>query len=108
MTVGEPAVVGVPVIVPVEGSMDSPAGSPVAENERLVVGEVSEPPVVTAAMAVPETFVCGPGFTTATVFEMVQLKEVVPVKPAESVAVTVTEIGAGRGRRAGDGAGRRR
>jgi hypothetical protein len=92
VTVGEPAVVGVPVIVPVEGSTDSPAGSPVAENVRLVVGDVSDPPVVTAVMAVPEMFAWGPGFTMATLFEMVQLKDVVPVKLAESVTVTVTEF----------------
>jgi hypothetical protein len=31
VTDGEPAVVGVPVIVPVDASIESPAGSPVAE-----------------------------------------------------------------------------
>ena len=42
-------------------------------------------------MAVPETSAWGPGFTMATVLETVQVNEVVPVKLAESVAVTVTE-----------------
>jgi hypothetical protein len=92
VTDGEPAVVGVPLIVPVDGSMASPAGSPVAENVSVVVDDVSEPPVVTGVMAEPETSAWGPGFTMATWFEMVQVNEVVPVKLAESVAVTVTEV----------------
>ena len=53
---------------------------------------------VTAAMTEPETSVWAPWPATATVLVMVQVNEVEPVWPAESVAVTVTGTRAGGGR----------
>ncbi|MGB7097369.1 MAG: hypothetical protein WBD95_01185 [Xanthobacteraceae bacterium] len=46
---------------------------------------------VRGLMAVPDTSFCDPGLVTETVLEIVQVNEADPVKPALSVALTVTE-----------------
>ena len=56
-----PAVVGVPVTVPVEALIDSPAGRPVADQVERRASTRSRWPEVTGAMAVPETEAWGPG-----------------------------------------------
>jgi hypothetical protein len=86
------AVVGVPVIVPVEVLMESPAGSPVADHEEIVaVDEESVAELVRAVMAEPETFDLVPGLVTVTVLVMFQVKVAVAVRASESVAVMVVE-----------------
>jgi hypothetical protein len=76
----EPAVVGVPEIVPVEALMPSPAGSPVAAKWVMVaVDELSEATTPTVDTGEPETLAWLPGLVTATVLSTVQLKVVVPV-----------------------------
>jgi hypothetical protein len=88
-----PAVVGVPVMPPVEESMERPAGSPVAEYEMVAVDEVSVAPVATEVMADPDTSVWLETLFEVTVLVMVQVKVANPKNPwgALSVAVTVTE-----------------
>ena len=82
--------VGVPDTVPVAASTDRPGGSPVADQLAIVaVGEES----VTLARsdtAVPDTPTWAPGLVTATVLLSVQVNVAVPLKPALSLAVTVT------------------
>ena len=48
VTVDDPAVVGVPEMVPVEGSIDRPAGSPVADQVRVWPDPESVAPCRTA------------------------------------------------------------
>ena len=52
--------------------------------------EESVAPTVTALTALPDTDDSGPGAATVTVLVTVQVNEVEPVWPAESVAPTVT------------------
>jgi hypothetical protein len=85
-----PAVVGVPVMVPVEASMDSPAGSPVADQVRVAPDWESVAALSSAAMGEPDTSDWAPGLVTDTVLVMVQVKVAAPVKPALSVTVMVT------------------
>ena len=56
----------------------------VAVDEESVDGTVS------GVMAVPDTFAWAPGLVTDTVLVTVQVKDVEPTNPAESVTVTVT------------------
>ena len=74
----EPAVVGVPVIVPVEELMASPAGSPVADQVRVAPDWESVAELVSGVMDEPVTLDWLPGLATATVLEMVQVKVAVP------------------------------
>jgi hypothetical protein len=85
------AVVGVPVTVPVELSMDSPAGSPVADHVSVAVDEVSVAELWRALMADPVRWDWSPGSVTDTELVIVQPKEVLPEAPLPSVTVTVTE-----------------
>jgi hypothetical protein len=85
------AVVGVPVIVPVEPSIDSPAGSPVADHASVAVDEVSVAVLWRALMADPETWDWPAGVATETVLVIVQVNDVEPEAPEPSVAVSVTE-----------------
>jgi len=89
MTLEDPAVVGVPEIEPDVGSTVSPAGSPVADQVRVAVDEVSVPVAVRETGA-PDTEVWFPGLVTATVLVTVQMRAAWPEKPAESVAVRTT------------------
>ena len=91
VTDDEPAVVGVPEIVPVVGSIVRPAGRPVADHDAMVaVDEVSVAVGVTGVMAVPETLDRSPGFTTVTTLVTVQVTSVDAENPAPSDTVTVT------------------
>jgi hypothetical protein len=94
VTVATPAVVGVPLIVPVEGLMERPAGSPVADQVRTGVGEVWESVAegVSGVTARPVPPDCAAMALTVTVFRIVQLKVVWAEYPAPSVAVTVTAV----------------
>jgi hypothetical protein len=85
------AVVGVPVTVPLDGLMVSPAGSPVADQVKVAPDWESVAELVRAVMTVPDTFVWLPGLVTATVLPMVQEKVAEPWAPRLSVAVMVTE-----------------
>ena len=89
VTLEVPAAVGVPEMVPVEGSMPSPAGRPVADQVSVADGEesVAVAPRVTDE---PETEDCAPGSETETALVTVQAKEAWPVEPDESVATRVT------------------
>ena len=75
---------------PVAGAMARPAGRPVAD--QVVMGAADEPVALRASvvMELPETLDWGPGGVTVTVSPTVQVKLAVPVKPALSVAVTMT------------------
>ena len=84
-------VVGVPVIEPVEELIDNPAGSPVADHERVAPDWVSVAELVRVLMAVPVTFDLAPGLVTVTVLVTFHVKVADPLKPAPSVAFTVTE-----------------
>src|ERR1700677_56911 len=93
VTVGvyEPAVVGVPVMAPVEELIESPVGSPVADHEVMVatddesVAESDRP-----LMAEPDRSDWLPGLVTVTVLVITQVKETWPEKPLLSVTVTTT------------------
>ena len=78
-------------MVPVDGSIDRPGGSvPWAEAVVVAVDDVSVDPTVSGEIAEPEVSVWAPGFVTATVLVTVQVNEVDPTNPAESVTVTDT------------------
>jgi len=86
------AVVGVPVITPVVGLIDRPAGRPVADHDAMVaVDEESVADGVSGAMAVPLTLDRVPGLVTVTTVVMVQVNVAEPELPALSTAVTVVE-----------------
>ena len=86
-----PAVVGVPDTVAEVAPMVRPAGSPDAVHESEVVEELSDPPIVSGVMAVPDTLDRSPGEMTPTTLVMVHENEVVPLNPALSLARTVTD-----------------
>ena len=87
-----PAVVGVPVILPVPELIESPAGSPLAVYELMVaVDEESVALADTVGMAVPETLDWFPGLLTVTVLVTAQVNEVLLARVWESVTVTVGE-----------------
>jgi hypothetical protein len=74
------AVVGVPVMAPVDELIDRPAGRPVAVHDEMVaVDEESEAEGVSELMAVPDTLVWVPGLVTVTVLLMFQVKVADPV-----------------------------
>ena len=82
--------VGVPEMVPVEGSIDSPAGRPVADHEKVArLGSVAEGRAAADGRAGDVGL--GPGLVTDTVSVTVQVKVAVPANPAPSVAARVTE-----------------
>ena len=90
------AVVGVPVMAPFEELIPRPVGRPVAVQVSVGVGTVwvSAATGVKVEMAEPETVVLVPGFVTATVLEMFQVKLTELANGAGeplSVAVMVTE-----------------
>ena len=70
--------VGVPVMVPVEELIDSPAGRPVADQVRVAPDWESVAEFVTALMAEPVIDDWLPGLATDTVLEVVQVNEAVP------------------------------
>ena len=88
-----PAVVGVPLMTPVEELMDRPVGRPEALQVSVATDEVSVAVAVMGEMAVPDTFDLADvvGLVTATVLVMVHEKLADPAKLAVSVAVMVTE-----------------
>src|ERR1700729_3766076 len=90
MTTGfDPAEVGVPVMVPVPELMDSPAGSPVADQVRVAPDWLSVAELVTGVMAAPVTLDLPPGLVTETVLLTAQVKPAdVAVAAWVSVAVT--------------------
>ena len=74
------AVVGVPVMAPVEVLIDRPAGSPVADHDEMVaVDDESEADGVRVEMALPDTWDWVPGLVTDTVLVMFQVKVAEPV-----------------------------
>ena len=92
MTGYTPAVVGVPVTVPVEPAMDSPGGRPEADHEAMVaVDDESVAELVSPAMAVPVTLLWPEWAVTETVLVIVQVNAAVPLKLLPSVAVRTTE-----------------
>ena len=86
-----PAVVGVPVIDPVELLIDSPAGSPVALQVSVAPDWLSVADEARVAMAVPDVPVWVPGLSTVTWLVTVHVKVAVPDWLDGSVAVRVTE-----------------
>jgi len=87
---GDP-VVGVPEMVPFEVLKDNPGGRPDSDHE-VIVPPTDEALGTRLVIPDPEVELWGPGLTTFTVSLTVQLKALlVPEKPAESVAVAVTE-----------------
>ena len=84
-------VVGVPAMAPVEVLKVSPAGRPVSDHDEIVPPPTTVAEGVNPAMAVPEVEVWAPGLVTVTTSLTVQVnEELVPLNPAESVAVAVT------------------
>ena len=67
-----------PLIVPVEELIESPAGRPVADQVRLAPDWVSVAESVTGVMAVPESEDLLPGLATVTVLVTVQVNEALP------------------------------
>ena len=91
VTVVGPGVVGVPEMVPVDGSTDSPGGSvPESVNVSTASGNESVVGTGTGVMAAPEVDVWSPGSVIVNVLVTVQVKEIVDENPASSAAVTVT------------------
>jgi hypothetical protein len=79
VTDDEPAVEGVPLIEPVEASIDSPAGRPVAAQATTAApGDESEAAGATGVMAEPETLDRAPRPEMPTVLVTVQEKVVEP------------------------------
>ena len=79
------------MIVPVVGLIDSPAGRPVADQVKDDTPDwESVAELARVVMGAPVTLVRLPGLVTATVLVTVQEIEVVPKKPAPSVALIVT------------------
>ena len=84
--------VGVPVMTPVRRLMESPAARCHRPNRSASPSmDESEALMASGVMAVPETSDWGPGLVTDKVLVTVQAKVACPLKPALSVAVTVTE-----------------
>ena len=92
MTDEDPPVVGVPVMAPVVGLIDRPAGRPLADQVRVAPTWVSVAELPSPAMAVPEVDVWVAWPLTVTLSVIVQVNDVVPENPALSVALTVTEV----------------
>ena len=87
-----PAVVGVPVTVPVVALIANPVGRPVADHEAMVATEeLSLTGRVRLAMAAPVAEDFAPGLVTDTAFVTVQVKVALPNAVVVSVAVSVTE-----------------
>ena len=86
-----PPVVGVPEMVPVAGSTESPAGSPVADHVSVAPAWVSVAEDVSTLIGDPDVEDWAPGLATATVLTTVQVKLADPANPAPSVAVRVTD-----------------
>ena len=85
-----PAVVGVPVMMPVEELMARPTGSPVADQVSVAVDDESVAPTTSPATDTPEPLSWFPGEVTVRMLVMVQVKLDEAAKPLPSVAVTVT------------------
>ena len=100
-----PAEVGVPVMLPEEGSIESPAGSPVADQVKDSPASESVAELVRVGMAVPVTSVWPDWLPTATVFVMVQVKDADAAVPVVVGGRHRHRVGAGGRRRARDGAG---
>ena len=85
------AVVGVPLIVPVAWSIDSPAGRPVVDQVSVAPDceSVAEPE--TGVMAAPDGSDRSPGPVTDTALVMFQVNEAESEYAASSVTVTVTD-----------------
>ncbi len=73
-----PGVVGVPLMVPEDPLIDSPAGRPVADQVKVAPDWESVADSVTGVMAEPVTEAWFPGLVTATVLEIVQVKVALP------------------------------
>lgn len=86
VTVVVAVVVGVPLIAPEEELMDSPAGRPVADH---TYGVVPPDAVIVLERATPTVPVTAPGLLTVGATAVTQLNDVVAVRLAASVAVTV-------------------
>ena len=84
-----PAVVGVPVIAPVEALMLSPAGSPAADQ---VNGPLPPDTVMVCDAGVPTVPVRLPGLVTVGLAVTDQENDEVAVRPPASFAVTVTLV----------------
>ena len=83
---------GVPETAPVVVLKLSPGGRPVSDHDEMVPPPTTEALGVREVMAVPEVEVWVPGLVTVTTSLIVHAKLLlVPEKPAESVAVAVTE-----------------
>jgi hypothetical protein len=91
VTDDEPAVVGVPEMVPEEGSMARPAGRLVTDHVSVAVDDESVAATSTGVMAAPEMSDWSPGLVTETTLVTLHENEAVPVKPELSLAVTVTD-----------------
>ena len=90
VTLEVPAVVGVPVMAPVAGSIDRPAGRPVADQVMVAVDEVSMRLMARGVIGEPVALDWVPGLMTETVLSMVQVNVADPMVPALSVAVRTT------------------
>src|SRR5260370_29519472 len=89
-----PTVVGVPEIVPMLWSIDSPGGSPVAPHSPGAATDQVSGPVPPASdngsdTAVPPVLVWGPGLVSVGSALTVQVKPVLPTSLNPSVALTV-------------------
>ena len=75
-----PAVVGVPEMVPVTASIDSPVGRPEADQWVMVAAaDESVAPIVRGAMAAPDVELWLPGEDTDTVLVTDQLNDAEPL-----------------------------
>jgi hypothetical protein len=78
-------------MAPEAGSIDSPAGRPVADQARVAVDDESVAVTSIGVMAEPEPSDWSPGLVTETTLVTLHENEAVPVKPELSLAVTVTD-----------------
>src|ERR1700733_1364053 len=69
--------VGVPLMAPVTGSIESPDGRPVADHETIdAVGDESVATICSVVIGDPAADDWSPGLITSTMFGTVQVKEV--------------------------------
>ena len=93
VTVGEydPPVVGEPLTTPVEATMASPGGRPVADHVKLETDGCESVAVIVSDTGAPDVDDCDAGRVTVTRLLITHVNCWVSLNPPESVAVRSTE-----------------
>src|SRR4051812_44577250 len=86
VTLSDRTEIGAPLMTPVDASMVSPSGRPVADHVNGAVPPLADIVRLAASPTVPD---CGPGSVIDTGAAITQANEAVPARLAASVAFTV-------------------